>query len=133
MLPQQLLLRLILQLLDSPILCDHDEDAWEIKFPITDTTIRSQRAEGRADMTVANDLLSNRWSEDSGIGTAVSVEKRLQRGWLVPQSANDGVDMAFEARNLLASAAFDSTINNPMLGDVAGRRSYGKCQIKGTE
>ncbi len=133
MLPQQLLFRLILQLLDSPILCDHHEDAWEIKFPITDTTIRSQRAEGRADMTVANDLLSNRWSEDSGIGTAVSVEKRLQRGWLVPQSANDGVDMAFAARNLLASAAFDSTINNPMLGDVAGRRSYGKCQIKGTE
>jgi hypothetical protein len=25
----------LLQLLDSPILCDHDEDAWEIKFPIS--------------------------------------------------------------------------------------------------
>ena len=27
----------LLQLLDSPILCEHDEDAWEIKFPITNT------------------------------------------------------------------------------------------------
>ena len=26
----------VCQLLDSPILCDHHEDAWEIKFPITE-------------------------------------------------------------------------------------------------
>jgi hypothetical protein len=37
--------------------------------------------------------------------------------------------MYFAARNLLPSAAFDSKINNPMLGDVAGRRSYGKYQM----
>ncbi len=55
--------------------------------------------------------------------------KRLQRGWLVTKPANDGVVMYFAARNLLPSAAFDSKINNPMFGDVAGRRSYGKYQL----
>ena len=62
--------------------------------------------------------------------TGTPYEKRLQRGWLVTQSANDGVVMAFAARNLLASAAFDSTINNPMLGDVAGRRYIWKMSDK---
>jgi len=60
-----------------------------------------------------------------------SRNKRLQRGWLVTKPANDGVVMYFAARNLLTSAAFDSKINNAMFGDVAGRRSYGKCQLKG--
>ena len=58
-----------------------------------------------------------------------SENKRLQRGWLVTKPANDGVAMYFAARNLLPSAAFDSKNNNPMLGDVAGRKSYGKYQF----
>jgi hypothetical protein len=74
-------------------------------------------------------LLNNKQSEDDGIGAPASAEKRYQRGRLVVKSDHAGMVVAFTARSLLFKAALGGNFTSWRFGDVAGRKSYGKCRI----